>query len=142
MSTKNWNVIQDRAADGLSGDGFIHLFCHPEEVLAQRGMTVDQKRELLASWASDLHAVEGAPAMRQLESGAIVRLDDVLAALRALDPAAPPAPRPRPWGGNRRPLRLWGTQKRRRHRSWTDDDDGGDPPPRPAAAMRETLLAA
>lgn len=62
---------------------------HPDQVLDHPSMTDEEKRALLSSWASDRHAVENAPALRRLDSGAVVSIDDILAALAAL-PAAPP----------------------------------------------------
>jgi hypothetical protein len=60
-------------------------FNDPEEVLAHSGLTVAEKRAILASWASDAHAVEDMPWLRQLECGARVSLSEVLSALRSLD---------------------------------------------------------
>lgn len=60
-------------------------FTHPDDVLSHPGLTVAEKRVILASWASDAHAVDDMPWLRQLECGARVRLSEVLSALRALD---------------------------------------------------------
>jgi hypothetical protein len=60
-------------------------FAHPEEVVDDQELTLADKRSLLASWASDALAVEDAPSLRQLASGAVVRVDDVMAALKSLD---------------------------------------------------------
>jgi hypothetical protein len=47
------------------------------------------KRAILASWASDACAVENLPNWRKLpETGALVPLDGILDALRALDGSA------------------------------------------------------
>jgi len=66
-------------------DNHLGTVGHPEEILHHSELSTEQKRSILAAWASDAHAVEGAPALRQLESGAIVRIDDILDALRSLD---------------------------------------------------------
>jgi len=59
---------------------------HPCAVLDHPGLSLSRKRALLAAWASDACAVEGRPAWRQLpHSGAVVAVDDILEALRALD---------------------------------------------------------
>ncbi len=73
-----WQVLVEPAA----------VFAHPSEVLAASNLTREEKRAILASWASDAWAVESAPALRQCPGliGCTVPLDDVLAALRALDP--------------------------------------------------------
>ena len=108
--------------------------CHPDEIVNRTGMGVDEKRAILAAWASDAHAVEGAPASRQLDSGAVVPVDDILAALRRLDrlssrscpPAAGPPSVPRDHA--RRRLKPWMVRFRRR-----DDDD--PPPGAPAVGV-------
>jgi len=58
---------------------------HPDDVISNLQLTRAQRREILASWASDARAVPDMPALRQLDNGAIVRVDDVLCALSALD---------------------------------------------------------
>jgi hypothetical protein len=64
-------------------------FTHPGEVVNDQELSLSDKRSLLASWASDAHAVENSPWLRQLSSGAVVRVDDILAALKSLDPHEP-----------------------------------------------------
>jgi hypothetical protein len=95
-------------------------------------MSVDEKRAILASWASDAHAVPHVPALRQLPDGSIVKLDDILQALRNLDELSdmPQPDRQRVVCGGapkRRslPLRLWP-----RYSPWRRGSD--DPPPEPA----------
>lgn len=114
---------------------------HPDEVVNRPGMSLEEKRAILAAWASDSHAVEGAPALRQLGSGAVVPVDDILAALRRLDQlssrgrwtgARPPStPRRRA-----RRIRPWSLPLRRRR----DDDD--DPPPGAPAVCVAGVVAA
>jgi hypothetical protein len=60
-------------------------FIYPQEVLDDHELTLADKRALLASWASDALAVEDSPSHRQLKSGAVVRVDDMMAALKSLD---------------------------------------------------------
>lgn len=60
------------------------VLVHPEQVLHHPTMTDDEKRALLSSWASDRRAIEDAPTLRRLDSGAIVPVADVLAALAAI----------------------------------------------------------
>jgi hypothetical protein len=71
------------ADDLLSGKSVV--FAHPDEVLSDRELSVEDKRSLLASWVSDAFSVENSPSLRQLASGAIVRVDDIMAALKFLD---------------------------------------------------------
>ena len=49
-------------------------------------LTLDEKRAILASWASDACAVEAAPALRRAPgAGQIVTVDEILEALCLLD---------------------------------------------------------
>jgi len=56
----------------------------PQEVLSNTGISIDEKRTILASWASDARAVPNAPALRVLDDGSIVQLDAILSALKSL----------------------------------------------------------
>lgn len=107
----------------------------PHEVLRHPAMSVDAKRALLASWASDRYAVMNCPALRRLENGALVSVADILCALNALDQDnTAPAEAP--------PAMLISLDEKRRHwakrkaaafrRPAPGDDD--DPPPTPAAS--------
>jgi len=60
-------------------------FMHPDEVVSDLRLTQAEKREILACWASDVHAVANAPALRQLDNGAVVRVDDILQALKSVN---------------------------------------------------------
>jgi hypothetical protein len=60
-------------------------FSHPNEVLTNPDLTDPERKAILASWASDAHAVENMPWLRRLDNGSTVSLAEVLAALRALD---------------------------------------------------------
>jgi hypothetical protein len=87
--------------DGFHLDALVHparVFTHPSEVVEHPELSPGEKRAILASWASDACAVEAAPSLRRLPGAAgPVGIDDVLAALRALDPegAQERATRPR-----------------------------------------------
>jgi hypothetical protein len=61
-------------------------FQHPSNVVNDPDLTLNEKRAILASWASDACALEAAPLLR-LAPGVKkpVRFDDVMEALRALD---------------------------------------------------------
>lgn len=72
-----------RNASMISEDDWV--FTSPNDVLLNPQMTLAEKKELLARWASDACAVTDASALRQLPSGAIVRLSDILASLQKLD---------------------------------------------------------
>ena len=60
-------------------------FSHPSEVLDHPELSHAERRAILASWASDARAVEGAHWMRCLDNGSVVTLAEVLHALRKLD---------------------------------------------------------
>lgn len=64
-------------------------FDHPGDVVHDPDLTLNEKRAILASWASDACAVEAAPALRRVPgSGIVVSVDDILEALRSLDQQA------------------------------------------------------
>ena len=60
-------------------------FESPAAVLEDPDLTVNEKRAILASWASDACAVEAAPDLRVAPAGRVVRFDEIMEALRALD---------------------------------------------------------
>ena len=64
-------------------------FAHPRDVVADPELTINEKRAMLAAWASNACAVEAAPVLRR-PPGADeqVQVDAILEALRALDQAA------------------------------------------------------
>jgi hypothetical protein len=64
-------------------------FEHPSEVLRDPDLTLNEKRAILASWASDACAVEAVPAMRCAPGcERPVQVDEILDALRSLDKQA------------------------------------------------------
>ncbi len=67
-------------------------FRTPTEVVDDPHMTVQEKRAILASWASDACAVEASPELRQPSPGAVVRFDDIMRALKQLDGEAADRP--------------------------------------------------
>ena len=61
-------------------------FLHPFDVARHPDLEPEVKRAILASWASDRSAVRDQPALRKpLGAKRAVPIDDVLAAMRALD---------------------------------------------------------
>ena len=62
-----------------------HAFAHPADVVRDRDMTLNEKRAILAAWASDACAIEAAPELRVNGGGHAVRFDDIMDALRELD---------------------------------------------------------
>jgi hypothetical protein len=60
-------------------------FAHPMDVVRDVDLTLNEKRAILASWASDACAVEAAPDLRANPSGSAARWDEIMDALRILD---------------------------------------------------------
>jgi hypothetical protein len=78
----------DRARTNFDLDDLLHpaqAFDHPSEVVNDPDLTLNEKRAILASWASDACAVEAAPELRSAPRGTAVRFDDIMEALRMLD---------------------------------------------------------
>ena len=68
-------------------DELLHpaqAFDHPSEVVNDPDLTLNEKRAILASWASDACAIEAAPELR-MGPKAPVHFDDIMEALRSLD---------------------------------------------------------
>ena len=69
-------------------DALLHpanAFAHPMDVVRDEDLTLNEKRAILASWASDACAIEAAPDLRVNISRSVVRWDDIMDALRTLD---------------------------------------------------------
>lgn len=109
---------------------------HPDDILDDPGLTTQQKRALLASWASDANAVPHLPALRQLPDGSILKVEDILRALKALDgresgPQTQADPASFLWRPSKRWRRPWLRGIWRKN----DGPDDDDPPPAPSFAM-------
>jgi hypothetical protein len=76
----------------LDLDSLLHpaqAFEHPSHVVNDPDLTLNEKRAILASWASDACAIEAAPSLRRVPGGkSPVRFDDVMEALFALEKEA------------------------------------------------------
>ncbi len=107
----------------------------PDDLLRAPGLTTAEKREILASWASDARAIPNAPSLRRLDNGETLPVGAVFQALRALDRAergeGAPGAILHPSFSRRKPASMdeW-LRKTARQRDFDDDD----PPPCPAAA--------
>jgi acyl-CoA synthetase (NDP forming) len=70
-------------------DDLLHpaqAFEHPRFIVSDPDLTLNEKRAILSSWASDACAIEAAPALRQRPGTvAAVSFDEIVDALRALD---------------------------------------------------------
>src|SRR6478672_1832417 len=73
----------------LEIDHLLHpadAFGHPSDVVEDADLTLNEKRAILAAWASDASALEAVPGLRRLPHGrSPVPIDDIFDALRDLD---------------------------------------------------------
>ena len=85
-------AFNDELDDACDLDTLLHpaqAFEHPSEVVNDLDLTLNEKRAILASWASDACAIEAVPALRCLPGGKRpVTFDEVMDALRRLDEEA------------------------------------------------------
>jgi hypothetical protein len=75
-------------SDVFDVDALLHparAFSNPMDVVRDPDLTRNEKRALLASWASDACAIEAAPDLRATASGNLVSWDEIMDALCALD---------------------------------------------------------
>jgi hypothetical protein len=93
---RRWNKTAqtdfDEDDEILDLDSLLHpaqAFEHPSQVVNDPDLTLNEKRAILASWASDACAIEAAPGLRRAPgSKSPVRFDDVMEALLTLDKEA------------------------------------------------------
>src|ERR1700733_4944760 len=109
------------------------IYTHPSDVTSDPKLTTAEKKAVLASWISDARAVENAPSLRRLDSGAVVEVDSILQALVLLDQQTPDCRE------NGRRLHLSGRSRsvisrwmKRVSPSRGSNDNDDDPPPAPA----------
>ena len=79
--------MTDRSDENFDLYDFLHparAFGHPSEIVNDPDFTLNEKRAILASWASDACAIEAAPDLRAGPKSP-VRFDDIMDALRTLD---------------------------------------------------------
>jgi hypothetical protein len=111
----------------------VALYTHPRDVTTDPKLTTAEKRAVLASWISDARAVENAPSLRRLDSGAVVEVDAILRALVLLDELTlgrrGDSKRLPPSGGRRGVISRW-LREAAPPPGANDNDD--DPPPAPA----------
>ena len=80
--------MYDRTRHDVDLNDLLHpaqAFGHPSEVLNDPDLSLNEKRAILASWASDACAIEAAPELRLNLRGAPVRFDEIMETLRILD---------------------------------------------------------
>jgi hypothetical protein len=89
----NGGDLEQNHDESFDLDDLLHpaqAFSHPADVVNDPDLTLNEKRAILASWASDACAIESVPALRRAptKSSRPVAFDDVMDALRALDARA------------------------------------------------------
>jgi hypothetical protein len=93
-SLKFSEEIDDRSDqdDVFDLDSWLHpanAFIHPSEVVNDPDLTLNEKRAILAAWASDSCAVKSEPTLRAHPASAKpVEFDEIMDALRELDKQA------------------------------------------------------
>jgi hypothetical protein len=130
----SYNPFQSSQPGSLTPSYTAAIYTHPDDVTSDPKLTRAEKRAVLASWISDARAVENAPSLRRLDSGAVVEVDAIRQALVLLDDLAPARlgdgkqlqPSSRRRGVISKWLRRTGPSNR------ANDNDDDDPPPAPA----------
>ena len=61
------------------------VFGHPKAVVSDPDLSLNEKRAILASWASDACAIQAAPTLRLTPGGRVVSFDEIMDAMRDLD---------------------------------------------------------
>lgn len=136
MTAKDSNHLDRTGPTPFSGGVDVRHF-DPEDVLGDRLLSRDEKRAVLADWASDARAVEHMPGYRQLDHGGLVWLDDIRSAQSKLDEGdqdADPAMTRRTARWQPARPRTGDLLRMSRRIGRNDDDDDEDPPPTPAVA--------
>jgi hypothetical protein len=109
------------------------IYTHLDDVTSDPNLTTAEKRAVLASWVSDARAIENAPSLRRLDSGAVVEVDKILQALALLDERVPDrrdnSQRLPPSRRSYSVISKWLSGGEPTNGSNDDDDD---PPPAPA----------
>ena len=123
---KNFDLsIRQKEPFDVDLDALLHpalAFEHPRDVVRDPDLTLNEKRAILASWASDACAV--APALRCAPGTAgPVPVDEILEALRALDNQANATDTAR----YRRSVRRRSIETFRSHHAKDRGDTGRDP---------------
>jgi hypothetical protein len=76
-------------------DDLLHparAFARPSDVVDDPDLTLNEKRAILASWASDACAAEANPLLRETADGGAASWDEVMDALKELDLRAAQSP--------------------------------------------------
>jgi hypothetical protein len=130
----SFNFFQStRPESALAKHRGAAIYTHPDDVTGDPNLTTGEKRAVLASWVSDARAIENAPSLRRLDSGAIVDVDTILQALALLDEQAPDRrDDSEPLPPSRRTYSVISRWLSRGGPPNGSNDDDDDPPPAPA----------
>jgi len=80
--------MTDRSDERFELNDLLHpasAFEHPSEVVSDPDFTLNEKRAILASWASDACTLEAGTQSTRRPKRLPVRFDDIMDALRTLD---------------------------------------------------------
>ena len=81
--------VESNSGNSFDLNDLLHpaqAFSHPSDVAHDPDLTLNEKRAILASWASDACAIESVPELRSAPHGRRpVTFDEVMDALRSLD---------------------------------------------------------
>jgi hypothetical protein len=80
--------VETKTKAAFDIDALLHparAFSHPTDVVSDPDLTLNEKRAILSSWASDACAVEAAPDLRQPTHGPPIKFDEIMEALKSLD---------------------------------------------------------
>lgn len=117
MKSSHLSVLPTQAPFDLDLDELLHpaqAFEHPQQVVDDPDLTLNEKRAILASWASDACAIEAAPALRRPPGTSLaISVDEILQALRILNRQADADTAPSSWA--RRQVRRIRTRRAREH---------------------------
>lgn len=82
-------TVADQSTAAITSAHLLHpaeYFAHPRDVVTAEHIAKDHKRAILASWASDIFAIESMPGSRRVPGADhVVSYDDIIAALNLLD---------------------------------------------------------
>lgn len=98
---ENCNIVTSLGQAAINRTRSIWTFSYPHQVVSDPSLVLDEKRAILAAWASDEHAVESLPTLRHLPGTPFpVTFSSIMSARKALDDLAaanddepPPPPR-------------------------------------------------
>lgn len=95
--------LADENADDEVTDVDLIGYNHPREIIRDPALAPSRKKQMLAYWASDIHAVAGVPALRCVR-GITVSIDEILEALKSLDNEIDPSAMQQAMVGSSRPF--------------------------------------